>query len=104
MLYPPELRGRNLIGDYFCRTPGNLLSSFVNAGQTGIHEIIYHKNGNFTPPDHRLLCLRLRAYSEPLGANVPSQDEGGPELHSERINRQRHPLACGRRRNLRAPT
>jgi hypothetical protein len=86
VLYPPELRGRNLIGDYFCRTPGNLLSSFVNAGQTGIHEIIYHKNGNFTPPDHRLLCIRLRDYSKPLGAIGPPKNQGRAELYGAGID------------------
>ena len=86
VLYPPELRGRNLIGDYFCRTPGNLLSSFVNAGQTGIHEIIYHKNGHFTPPDHRLLCLRLHGNPEPFGPIVPSQNKCDANLYRAGID------------------
>ena len=102
MLYPPELRGRNLIEDNFCCIPGNLLSSFVNPGQSGLHEFDY-KIADLAPPVRRLPGIRLRGYFKPLGAIGPSQNERDAVLHRAGVSEQGHSDARRRRRSLRAP-
>lgn len=84
MLYPPELRGRNLIGFYFCCIPVNLLSSFINAGQTGTYEI--DAKIEYAAPTRRLQRIRLRGYSKPLGAIGPSQNQRDADLYGAGID------------------
>ena len=79
MLYPPELRGRNRTREYFCCILDNLLSSFVNAGQTNRYE----SDWKIAIAAFHILAsvgIELRDCAQFVGAVGPSQDECDADL------------------------